>query len=90
MRLTSVDLVVHHLKHTQIYNLERLKPMNDKLITPVELAEYLHTTVPNLAQLRYLGKGPAFIKAGRSIRYRESDVQAWLDENTRTQTGSAA
>lgn len=64
--------------------------MTDKLLTPAELAEYLHTTVPNLAQLRYLGEGPAFIKAGRRVLYRESDVQAWLDENTRTQTGSAA
>lgn len=64
--------------------------MSNQLLTPAELAEYLSTTTANLAQLRYLGKGPAFIKAGRSIRYRESDVQAWLDENTRTQTGSAA
>ncbi|PBB08423.1 hypothetical protein CKW39_08640 [Kocuria sp. WRN011] len=64
--------------------------MTDKLLTPTELAEYLHTTVGNLAQLRFQGRGPAFTKAGRRVLYRESDVQAWLDENTRTQTGSAA
>lgn len=56
--------------------------MDDKLITPKELAEYLSTTTANLAQLRYRGEGPAFIRAGRSIRYRESTVQEWLDENT--------
>lgn len=64
--------------------------MTEKLITPPQLAEYLGTTVGNLAQMRYHGNGPAFIKAGRRVLYRETDVQAWLDANTRTQTGTAA
>jgi predicted DNA-binding transcriptional regulator AlpA len=28
---------------------------------------------------RALGSGPPFIKIGRSIRYRPSDVRAWLN-----------
>jgi len=35
-----------------------------------------------LTQWRYRGGGPPFIRVGRRIRYRWTDVQAWLDENT--------
>lgn len=65
--------------------------MDDKLLTPAELAEWRGTTVAALAQERYRGTGPAFIKTGpRSVRYRWSDIQSWLDANTRTITGTAA
>jgi hypothetical protein len=50
--------------------------------TPGEVAGYLHSTVANLAQLRYLGRGPKFIKVGRKVLYRWSDVADWLDRNT--------
>lgn len=56
------------------------------LATPGEVAAYLHTTEHRLAQLRYLGTGPKFVKIIRRVLYRWSDVQAWLDENTRQQT----
>lgn len=65
--------------------------MTEKLLTPRELADYLSVTVDGLAQMRYRGTGPAFIKAGaRRVLYRESDVQAWLDANVHTQTGAPA
>jgi predicted DNA-binding transcriptional regulator AlpA len=54
--------------------------------TPGEVAEYLHTTVPTLAQLRTPAGDPKFIKAGRRIRYRSSDVADWLDRNTMRRT----
>jgi hypothetical protein len=54
--------------------------------TPGDVAEYLHTTVTNVAQLRYTGRGPKFIKAGRRILYRWSDVADWLDRNTMQRT----
>lgn len=31
---------------------------------------------------RAKGKGPPFIKLGRLVRYRRSDVDAWLRANT--------
>jgi predicted DNA-binding transcriptional regulator AlpA len=61
----------------------------DTLITPQELAENLGTTVGTLSQWRYLGKGPKFVKTGRSIRYRVADVTVWMQENTRSQSGTA-
>jgi hypothetical protein len=52
------------------------------LATPVEVAEYLRTTTAALAQDRYKGTGPKFIKRGRRVLYRWSDVLEWLDRNT--------
>ncbi|WP_238306083.1 MULTISPECIES: helix-turn-helix transcriptional regulator [Mycobacterium] len=52
------------------------------LATPTEVAEYLHITTPSLAQDRYRGSRPIFIKRGRRVLYRWSDVAEWLDHNT--------
>ena len=59
--------------------------MNDRLpplATPIEVAEYLRTTTAALAQDRYKGTGPKFIKRGSRMLYRWSDVLEWLDRNT--------
>lgn len=64
--------------------------MNNDLLTGKQLAEKLGTTANTLAYWRYMGRGPRFIKTGRSVRYRAADVEAWLDEQTRSQTGTAA
>ena len=44
--------------------------------------EYLRTTTAALAQDRYKGTGPRFIKRGRRVLYRWSDILDWLDRNT--------
>lgn len=59
-----------------------LPPGLPKLGTPAQVSKYLHTTVDALAQKRYLGNGPKFIKLGHSVLYRWSDVLEWLDNNT--------
>jgi hypothetical protein len=56
------------------------------LATPGEVAEYLRSSVARLAQLRYVGGGPKFIKVGRKVLYRWSDVSDWLDHNTMQRT----
>ncbi|MBT2567712.1 DNA-binding protein [Arthrobacter sp. ISL-85] len=56
---------------------------------PAELSIRIETSTAVLANWRYLGIGPKFIKLGRSIRYRVTDVEAWLDAQTRQQTGAA-
>ena len=60
------------------------------LATPGELAEYLGNTVDGLAQWRFRGTGPRFIKVGRQVRYHWEDVEAWLSAQTFEQTGGAA
>ena len=57
--------------------------MLEDTATSKEVAAYLHTSEAGLAQMRYRGTGPNFIKAGkRKVIYRWADVQSFLDANT--------
>lgn len=56
-------------------------------------AEQVCTLIPGmtpaaLAQLRYRGTGPTYLKpTARKILYRESDVRAWVEGTARNWTG---
>ena len=50
----------------------------DSLITPSILAARLGTTERSLSEWRITGRGPRFIRAGRSVRYRPEAVDTWL------------
>ncbi|MFH5230279.1 DNA-binding protein [Antrihabitans spumae] len=52
-----------------------------ELGSPREVADYLHVTVASLAQLRYVGRGPRFVKAGAKVLYRWSDVFDYVSSN---------
>ncbi|EKF25249.1 hypothetical protein C731_0776 [Mycolicibacterium hassiacum DSM 44199] len=57
-------------------------------LTAKQVAAILHTTEAGLAQMRYRGIGPKFVKVGpRKVIYRWSDVQDYLDANTCQRTG---
>jgi hypothetical protein len=58
------------------------------LATPREVAPVLRTTEMGLAQQRYRGTGPKFIKRGSRVLYRWSDISAYLDGHTRERTGA--
>ncbi|MCV7686176.1 helix-turn-helix domain-containing protein [Micrococcus luteus] len=58
----------------------------EDLMTPEGLSAYIGTPTTTLAHWRYVGKGPRFVKIGRSVRYRASDVAAWLEAQTRQST----
>lgn len=51
--------------------------MPDYLKTP-EAAEYTRLSVPTLERKRLVGDGPPFVKAGKSVIYRRSDLDDWL------------
>lgn len=61
--------------------------MSENLINATQLAEKIGSTVGTLAYWRYMGKGPKFLKLGHSVRYRLADIDAWLTEQTCSQTG---
>ena len=62
----------------------------DNLMTAPDLAEKFGVSEAALAQWRYRGTGPKFLKLGRRVMYRAVDVEAWLADRTRTMTGTAA
>lgn len=55
-----------------------------------ELMEMTGKNRKALAQMRYLGTGPRFVKFGRSVLYPASALEEYFSANTRTQTGTAA
>lgn len=56
--------------------------MTDELLDLDEVAAWLKVSTHTAYRWRHEGKGPPVIKVGGGLRYRRSDVDRWLDENT--------
>lgn len=63
-------------------------PHSSTLKTP-EAAAYLNVQPATLEQWRWNGRGPKFVKIGRSVRYRQADLDAFLEERVFTSTTEA-
>lgn len=61
----------------------------EPLVTQAELAEYLGIPEATLEQWRSRGGGPDFVRAGRHVRYRLSEVNAWMDAERAARKGLA-
>jgi predicted DNA-binding transcriptional regulator AlpA len=62
-----------------------------RLLKPAEVADLLGTTTGTLAMQRYKGTGPKFVKInGSRVMYKPEDIEAFISQNTFTQTGGAA
>jgi predicted DNA-binding transcriptional regulator AlpA len=46
-----------------------------------QAAAYLGMKVSTLRQWRFLSKGPVYLKIGRSCRYRQADLDAFLERS---------
>ena len=51
-----------------------------------QVAQVIGRAVPTLQKDRVRGSGPRYIKIGRHVRYRPSDVTAWLEGRTHCST----
>lgn len=54
-----------------------------------EVAEWIRQNERTLRYWRAQGVGPRWAKLGRRIVYRESDVQAWIEEQFEGAGGAA-
>ncbi len=59
----------------------------DRLLTVRELADYLGVPVTTLYQWRYRREGPPGFRAGRHLRYRWGEVEAWIEDRLATSGG---
>jgi excisionase family DNA binding protein len=50
-----------------------------RLLSADEVAEFLGVPVRTLYQWRYKGAGPVGVRVGRHLRYRVTDIEAWID-----------
>lgn len=66
----------------------RASAVAEDIATPGEVAAALNTTEMGLAQMRYRGTGPKFIKRGSRVLYRWSAVSDYLDGHTHERTGA--
>jgi hypothetical protein len=53
-----------------------------------EAAACLSLSRARLAKLRWAGGGPKFVRVGKTVLYRVTDLEKWLDANSRNNTSS--
>ncbi|WIG18394.1 helix-turn-helix domain-containing protein [Kocuria rosea] len=56
--------------------------VEDEFLDEAALAIWLNKSPRSLQRWRRSAHGPAFVRVGKSIRYRRSDVERWLEEQT--------
>ena len=57
------------------------------LATPMDVSELTGIPVATLAQWRWRGTGPDYIKLGRHVRYSWPTIERWLESQTRSFAG---
>lgn len=57
------------------------RPLNEMapLLSPEQVSDYLGVPLGTLANWRYQGRGPTYLRVGRHVRYRAQDVTQWID-----------
>ena len=60
------------------------------IVSPEKAAALLGIEVGTLANWRYRGVGPRFLRLGGRVRYRLADLADYLDAQTRTRTSKGA
>lgn len=53
--------------------------MDDPWLNTEEAAAHIKRATGTLEKLRVYGGGPRYSKQGRSVRYRLSDLNAWME-----------
>jgi hypothetical protein len=54
---------------------------SDALFPVATIATVACTTPKTLEAWRAIGRGPSWVRVGRSVRYRRRDVEAWLSRS---------
>jgi hypothetical protein len=87
--LSALTPNTHHLdKHADSIATAIAALPDDILLKPADLACWLGVSIQFLSIGRTRGYGPAFVRLSpTAVRYRASDVRAWLTERTHRRTG---
>jgi predicted DNA-binding transcriptional regulator AlpA len=56
------------------------------LLTQRQTALILNLSERTLERHRVTGTGPLFVRAGRSVRYRENDLESWIASRVASST----
>jgi excisionase family DNA binding protein len=66
-----------------------LIPQSPEMLTREQAAKYLGLQVQTLNAWACRGCGPKFVKLGRAVRYRKSDLEAYIESRVVQSTGEA-
>lgn len=58
----------------------------DPLLSVQDLAAYLDVPVATIYAWRYRRQGATGFKVGRHVRYRQGDVDCWINERVQDET----
>ena len=59
---------------------------SNALMTVQQAADYLGLAVSTLNKWRCLGGGPVFLKMGRAVRYRQKNLDSYMETAERQST----
>jgi predicted DNA-binding transcriptional regulator AlpA len=60
----------------------------EQLFKTEQVAEILGFATKTLSNQRVLGTGLPFIKIGNAVRYKKSDIETYIEENTFEHSGN--
>ncbi|MBD8735706.1 helix-turn-helix transcriptional regulator [Sphingomonas sp. CFBP 13706] len=60
-----------------------------QILTTREAASFLRLGKPTLERFRLTGAGPVYVKLGGAVRYRSTDLDAWLESRLTRSTSDA-
>ena len=61
----------------------------DPPLTEKQVEKEYHISVRQLQRGRTTGVGPKYLKVGRSVYYRRSSIESWLDDREFSSTAEA-
>jgi excisionase family DNA binding protein len=70
------ETVIPRARREQVMN----EVVNERLMTIADLSAMLGVPIDTLYGWRHRGEGPKGYRVGRHVRYRRSNVEAWLEE----------
>lgn len=66
------------------------KVIEDRLLSEVHAADYLDLAVSTLQKRRIAGLPPRWVKLGRLVKYRKSDLDDWIRQSVVNSTSECA
>ncbi len=57
--------------------------IDEELLTPKEVSAITKIKTTTLGSWRWSGKGPKYCKVGGSVRYPKSQLERWIQENSK-------
>ncbi len=72
------------MDHTLMYHATKIGrgETMDELLKEEEVAEIIKLGLSTLRNMRHNQKGLPYVKLGRSVRYKRSDVEQYINEHT--------